>query len=53
MRGVVDGFASAAEIAEMLLVSPPEPQVERPYLLLLHLLLLHLLWLHLLWLHLL
>ena len=37
----------------MLLVSPPEPQVERPYLLLLHLLLLHLLWLHLLWLHLL
>ena len=26
MRGVVDGFASAAEIAEMLLISPPEPQ---------------------------
>ena len=26
MRGVVDGFASAAEIAEMLTLSPPEPQ---------------------------
>ena len=26
MRGVVDGFASAAEIAEMLRLSPPEPQ---------------------------
>ena len=29
MRGVVDGFASAAEIAEMLLISPPEPQPQQ------------------------